>query len=33
MAASKAQELLTRMHRMYENGNRLAKPDTITVSP
>ena len=31
-AAKKAQELLNRMHVMYQQGNDLAKPDTITVS-
>jgi hypothetical protein len=31
-AAAKAQQLLTNMHKMYEEGNTLAKPDTITVS-
>ena len=31
-AAKKAQELLNRMHIMYQKGNDLAKPDTITVS-
>ncbi len=31
-AAKKAQELLNRMHVMYQKGNELAKPDTITVS-
>jgi hypothetical protein len=29
-AAKKAQELLARMHAMYQNGNILAKPDTIS---
>ena len=32
VAATKAQQLLTNMHKMYANGNVLAKPDTITVS-
>lgn len=31
-AAKKAQQLLNSMHRMYQQGNLLAKPDTITVS-
>ena len=31
-AATKAQHLLASMHKMYESGNVLAKPDTITVS-
>ena len=31
-AAKKAQELLNKMHVMYQKGNDLAKPDTITVS-
>ena len=31
-AAQKAQKLLNRMHLMYQEGNDLAKPDTITVS-
>jgi hypothetical protein len=31
-AATKAQELLTTMHQMYNDGNIMAKPDTITVS-
>ena len=31
-AAKKAQELLNSMQRMYNEGNQLAKPDTITVS-
>ena len=31
-AAKKAQELLNRMQVMYQQGNELAKPDTITVS-
>ena len=31
-AAVKAQQLLANMHRMYQEGNFLAKPDTITVS-
>jgi Pentatricopeptide repeat domain len=31
-AAAKAQELLTKMHKMYHDGNRLAKPDTITYN-
>ena len=30
-AAIKAQELLSNMHKMYKDGNLLAKPDTITV--
>ena len=30
-AANKAQELLSNMHKMYKEGNLLAKPDTITV--
>lgn len=28
----KAQQLLDHMHKMYREGNVLAKPDTITVS-
>ena len=31
-AAMKAQQLLDHMHKMYREGNVLAKPDTITVS-
>ena len=31
-AAAKAQELLTKMHKIYQEGNVLAKPDTITYS-
>ena len=31
-AATKASHLLASMHKMYEEGNVLAKPDTITVS-
>jgi hypothetical protein len=31
-AATKAQELLTRMHTLYQQGNRGAKPDTITYN-
>jgi pentatricopeptide repeat protein len=31
-AAVKAQELLARMHKMYQDGNVLAKPDTITYN-
>jgi len=29
-ASKKAQELLSRMHAMYRDGNLLAKPDTIS---
>jgi pentatricopeptide repeat protein len=31
--ASKAQELLGRMHKLYQEGNVLTKPDTISTSP